>query len=134
MKLVINGALNLSADRERLQKDAVKAQLLEAGLTSEELESKGAAWEQAIAKRYNKLPEKLVDKPEPTSREQYLHIASGIKISDQLMLELSEQRAIAVKAYLINESGMAVDRAVVGKSDLDKANNQFSGVLMSIES
>ena len=80
------------------------------------------------------MAQKLADTPEPTAREQYLHIASSIDISDQQMIELSEQRAIAAKSYLINELGMAVDRAVVGKSDLDKESNLFSGVLLGIDS
>lgn len=133
LSLVISGSLNLSADRERLQKDTVKAQLVAAGLPPEELASKGPAWEKAIAKRYQKLAEKSADNAEPTAREQYLHIARSIAVSDQQMIELSEQRAIAAKGYLINELGMAVDRAVVGKSDLDDESNLFSGVLLGIE-
>lgn len=133
LSLRVAGSLNLSADRERLQKETVKMQLIDDGLPVEELDSKGPAWEKAIARRYKKLPEKIAGQTEPTARQQYLHIASSISISDQQLLELSEQRAIAAKSYLINELGMAVDRAVVGKSDLDAKNNLFSGVSLGID-
>jgi len=133
LSLVISGSLNLSADRKRLQKNTVNAQLIEAGLSQQELDSKGMAWEKAIARRYNAMGEKLTANSEATAREQYLHIANSIKISDQQMIELSEQRAIAVKNYLINVADMEVGRAALGKSDLDEKGNLFSGVVLGID-
>jgi hypothetical protein len=43
LNLLISGRLNLVADRERLQKDILQAELLAAGLAEEELSSKGPA-------------------------------------------------------------------------------------------
>ena len=133
LSLVISGSLNLSADRKRLQENTVNAQLIEAGLPQKELDNKGLAWEKAIANLYDALGEKFTNNPEATARELYLHIANSIQISDQQMIELSEQRALAVKSYLINEAGMETDRAVLGKSNLDEKSNLFSGVLLGID-
>ena len=128
LTLVISGRLNIPADRERLQKYALREQLAAAGLAPQELDSKGRAWEKAIAERYNALPASTGETAESTPNDQYLMVVHGIEVGDARMLELAEQRAIAVKSYLVNEAKLQADRAVVEKTALDDKANMFSGV------
>ena len=133
LSLVITGRLNPPADRERLQKLALGDQLLGAGLAREELDSKGPGWEKAIRKRYRALPQQNSGDADPTVREQYLAVARSITINNEELLELAEQRAVAVKAYLVNEAGMEADRAVLEQTGLDDEASRFSGVELDID-
>jgi len=132
LTLVINGRLNLSADRERLQKNALGEQLVAAGLTPQEVESKGPAWEKAIQKRFKSLPAGTGEKADPTVREQYLQVVHSIPISDAQMLDLAEQRALAIKTYLVNQAQLEADRAVIEKAALDDKAHIFSGVELGV--
>ena len=134
LSLVITGRLNLAADRERMQKNALKVQLLEEGLSAEELKAKGPDWEAAINERYTALPAATADVAAPTPRGQYLLVAQSIQIPESQLQELAQERAAAVKRYLINAAALAPERAVVGKSTLDEEANEFSGVELSIGS
>ena len=46
--------------------------------------------------------------------------------------DLAEARAIAVKSYLVNEAGLAPDRAVIAQGDLAAPENTFSGVELGL--
>ena len=50
------------------------------------------------------------------------------------MHELAANRAATVKRYLVNEAGLAPDRAVVGQGNLNEDANLFSGVELDIGS
>lgn len=128
--LVITGRLQLQADRERLQKNLLKAELLQDGLTQAELDSKGKEWEAAIAARYQSL---TPGETELTSGEQYAALAQAMPLDDAALLELATNRAVAVKAYLVTEMGMDADRATIAKSSLDAADNLYSGAELEID-
>jgi hypothetical protein len=128
LTLVITGRLNIPTDREYLQKNALQEQLVAAGLAPGELDSKGPAWEKAIAERYKSLSASAGQAAEATPNDQYLMVVHGIEVGDARMLELAEQRAIAVKNYLVNEAQLQADRAVVEKTVLNDEANMFSGV------
>jgi hypothetical protein len=51
---------------------------------------------------------------------------------DAQLIDLAEQRAIAVKAYLVNDALLQADRAVVEKAALTDEANVFSGVEMGV--
>jgi len=55
-------------------------------------------------------------------------------VPDEALIGLAEQRAVAVKTYLVNRSGMAANRAVIAKVSLDPKTTDFSGVELGIES
>jgi len=130
LTLVIDGRLQLEADRERLQKNLLRDQLLADGLTEAELSSKGPEWEQAIAARYQAMaPEETT----LTASEQYLKLAQAIPLPDATLLELAASRAVAVKSYLVNEAGLNPDRAAIAKPSLDAETNRYSGVELEIE-
>ena len=132
LSLVISGRLNIPADRERLQKNTLKKQLLEAGLSAEALDNKGPDWEKAIGKRYKSLPGNSGQPAATSPREQYLQVAKTIEVTDSQMIELAGQRAVAVKRYLVNESQLDANRAVVEQTALDDEAQLFSGVELSI--
>jgi hypothetical protein len=132
LSLLITGRLSLTADRERMQKNALKVLLLEEGVPEEEIKNKGPDWEEAISDRYEDLPIEMPD-PLPTVLEQYAFVAQSFDIPDSAMLELAQERAIAVKSYLLNEAQLAPERAVIGQTDLVDKANVFSGVDLSIE-
>ncbi len=132
LSLVINGQINQSADTERLQKNILKAQLVTNGLPVEEVEQKNARWEAAIIKRYEDM--RGTPRGKDTSvREQYAAVYGAIPITDEQLLALAEERAMNVKAYLLNTVGLAADRAVVGRPVLDVGQNNFSGVALAVQ-
>ncbi len=130
LNLIITGRLQLKSDRERLQKNLLQAQLLAAGLPEAELSSKGPAWEDAIRTRYQTLSP---GETELTVSAQYLQLAQNIPLPDSELLDLAAARAVAVKAYLVNETGLAADRAAISKPALDAKTNLYSGVELEID-
>lgn len=132
LSLAITGRLNPSADRARLQRNTVKAVLLERGLSAEEIKAKGADWEAAIAELYQALPDSGEESSQLAAREQYTQLVASITVSDEQMLALAGQRAAAVKRYLVNDAGLAAERAIVAQSNLKDSDNAFSGVELGI--
>ena len=134
LSLVLTGRLNLAADRERMQKNALTVQLLAAGLPAEEVAAKGPNWEEAINRRFKTIAASKTDAVAPTTREQYLLVVESIGIPDIQLQELAQERAATVKRYLLNEAALPPERAVIGKASLAEEDNNFSGVEMGIES
>jgi hypothetical protein len=130
LNLAITGRLQIDADRERMQKNRLQAELVAAGLSEQEASSKGLAWEQAIVERYQALSP---GETEQTVREQYLKLALEIPIADTDLLALASDRAIAVKTYLVNDAGLSPERAAISKSNLDPEKNLYSGVELEID-
>ena len=130
LNLVIAGRLQLETDRERLQKNLLQAELLADGLPEAELSSKGPQWEQAIATRYQSV---APGETTLTAGEQYLKLAQAMPLPDESLLELAAARAVAVKAYLVNEAGLNPDRAAIAKPNLDAKRNRYSGVELEID-
>lgn len=132
LSLVITGRLNLTADRERLQRNNLKDLLLADGLTAEEIKAKGPPWEEAIAERYEDLPASDEETGELSPREQYDVVVRGVEVPDKQLSELAQARAAAVKSFLLNEQGLAPDRAVIAQVSLDEGANTFSGVELGV--
>lgn len=130
--LQLTGRLKAEADRDRIQRDTVRAQLLEDGLPPEALDEKTADWEKAVTRRYQRLTETASDE-NLTAAEQYKALAANIAVSDSQLLQLAEDRAIAVKTYLVTNAGLAADRAVIAQGTLDAESNLFSGVELSVD-
>ncbi|MEZ5572627.1 MAG: DUF748 domain-containing protein [Halioglobus sp.] len=133
LSLVITGRLNITPDRERLQRNALRAQLQEAGLSSEEIKAKGPDWEAAIAERFESLPSATAAAEPLSPSAQYAQVWRSIDIPDSRLTDLAGKRAAAVKRYLVTEAGLAQERAVVGQSNLKDSDNAFSGVELSID-
>ena len=130
LNLAITGRLQLQADRERLQKNLLQAELLADGLPESELSSKGPEWETAIAARYQAA---APGETNLTASEQYRKLAQDIPLPDTDLLELASARAVAVKSYLVNEAGLDPDRAAISKPDLDAKANLYSGAELDID-
>ncbi|CAA0123382.1 Uncharacterised protein [Halioglobus japonicus] len=133
LSLVITGRLNMKTDRERLQRNKLKAVLLERGLSEEEIKAKSAEWEEAIAALYADLATQDDGTAPLTPHEQYESVEASITISDEQMLTLANERAVAVKLYLASVAGLAAERAVVAQANLKDSDNEFSGAELSIE-
>ena len=137
LSLIITGRLNIEADRERLQKDALNVQLSEDGVSPEEIKTKGPQWQRAISKRHKRYARSISGSNEPNEpniEEQYRQLVGAVAVPDEALIGLAEQRAVAVKTYLVNQSGMAANRAVIAKVSLDPKTTDFSGVELGIES
>jgi hypothetical protein len=132
LSLVITGRLNIAADRERLQRNTLKAVMLDRGLSAEEIKAKGPDWEAEIAQLYDDLPNSVETPTDMTAREQYEQVIESITVSDDQMLALASERATAVKRYLVNDAELTPERAVVAQSNLKDDDNDFSGVELGI--
>ena len=130
LKLLITGRLQLEADRERLQKHILQAEMVAAGLAEEELSSKGPDWEQAIETLYQAS---TPGETTLTVREQYLQLAQAVPLPEEDLLTLARERAVAVKTYLVNEAGLAPDRATIAKPSTEPKTNRYSGVELQID-
>ena len=128
LTLVVTGRLNIPADRERLQKNILKQALVAAGLPQDELDSKGPQWEKAIETRYQALPGSSEQGQDLSSLDMYLAVVHSVELGDAQLIELAEQRAVAVKAYLVNDALLEPNRTVVEQTALDDEANTFSGV------
>ena len=137
LSLIITGRLNIEADRERLQKDALNDQLSEDGVSPKEIKTKGPQWQRAISKRHKRYARSISGSNEPNEpniEEQYRQLVGAVAVPDEALIGLAEQRAVAVKTYLVNQSGIAANRAVIAKVSLDPKASDFSGVELGIES
>lgn len=134
VNLIISGRMNPQADLERLQIQALGNELVDAGLSPEDLTSKSPAWEKAIHKRYLALARTAENRAQATLSEQYDWLAAQIVISHDALLQLIESRAVAVKTYLVNEAGLAADRAVIDIPAPGDERHKFSGVELDVGS
>lgn len=129
--LLIDGRVNPELDRERLQKAALREQLVAEGLAPEEVESKGPEWEAAIRRRYRAIGTGG-DDGEPSLPQQFERVAAAIELPDSALQELALERAVAAKRILVNEGALDPDRAAVDSVDLAEEGHQFGGVELDI--
>lgn len=130
LKMVISGRLNLQADRFSLQQSELEQAMLAAGLAEEDLRSKSAAWEKDIDQRYQALGESAAAETIPMT-QKFTAVVQTVALPDNALAELAEARAVAVKTFLINEQGLAADRAVIEQTPPDDPAHSFSGVELS---
>jgi len=128
--LEINGRVQPAKDRDRLQRNALKAELLAGGLAAEDIEGKTPAWESAIAER---CAQAGVATEGLSPLEQSRALARTWSVSDEELAALAQARAVAVKSWLVNDAGLSADRAVVGKAGLQDEGNTFSGVELGVD-
>mgnify|MGYP001819732708 FL=1 len=136
LTLLVAGRFNPAADRAALQQRLLDEQLLAAGLSAEELEEKGAGWEEAVAALYaTSFPQQEgtpeVDPPAPP--QQYRKLVEQAEVTEAQLVALTNERAIAVKQYLVNEAQIAADRAVIEQVTATDEANTFSGVELSLD-
>jgi hypothetical protein len=136
LTLVIMGRLQPEADREKLQEQTLAQQLLDGGLSPEQLDKKGGAWEKAVKKLYKaRVAEGTVsageDKVSPL--DAYTLLLKSVDVSDEQLSRLAEDRARAIKAFLVNEAQLPADRAVIEQVSAVDPAHIFSGVEMTIE-
>ncbi|MFT4518197.1 MAG: hypothetical protein ACI9JM_000578 [Halioglobus sp.] len=129
LSVVLNGRVRPNADSEKMQKDALKQQLVDKGLSQESLLAKDDDWEEAITKRYKALnAQQRGDTEAETAQQQYVAVIQSVELADDRLLQLAEARAVAVKNYMIEEAGIAPERAVIEPAVIDEDDKPFSGV------
>ncbi|TXS90201.1 DUF748 domain-containing protein [Parahaliea maris] len=137
LKLVIGGRLNPASDRQKLQQQLLREALLAEGLTEQDIDDRNEAWEAAVARRYAELPaapEAAADNTEaPSPLVQARRVQAQIAVPDDALKALAEERAASSKRFLVNEAGVAADRAVIEQTDPAADYNSFSGVEMSVD-
>jgi hypothetical protein len=131
LTLVITGRLHPTADRKNLQLGQLKADMLADGLSEEAINSKDSSWTAAIGKRYQALG--LTEEAPPSLSKQADAVTASIAITDDALKTLADERAASAKRFLVNEQGMAADRAVIEQADPAADANRFSGVEMSVD-
>ncbi|MFV8816225.1 DUF748 domain-containing protein [Haliea sp. E17] len=132
LTLVIKGRLNLAADRAKLREAALREQLLEAGLSGDDISDRSDAYLKAIDARYKALA--AGEEELPNFRERYARVLEGIPIGDDTLLDLAQQRATATKAHVVNTLGLPADRAVIDQSSrLKPEEEMFSGVELDLD-
>lgn len=123
LRVLIRGSIDPQADFRALQEQMLEQLLLADGLTDDDLASRNAEWETAIAARYNAVasgdsavePGDATSIAEDTSTETMREaVLSTIRIPREALDALVSARAARVKRYLVNEGGIAADRLTVG--------------------
>ncbi|MEP1595832.1 MAG: DUF748 domain-containing protein, partial [Halieaceae bacterium] len=131
LTLVITGRLHPTADMKYLQAQQLTAEMLADGLSEEAIATKNDQWQNAIEKRYQTLNPDEEESPS-ISKQADAVIASKV-VPDSALKALADERAASVKRFLVNERGMAADRAVLEQADPTAEGNRFSGVEMSVD-
>ncbi len=132
LTLVIMGRLNLEADRNKLRELELRRQLLEQGLGEDDIKSRSKDYQKAIDARYLALGGE--DSDEIGLRQRYQRVLESVELGEELLLDLSRQRAAAVKTHLVNELGLPADRAVIDQaSTLQPEREVFSGVELDLD-
>lgn len=131
--LVITGRLHPEADLAALQKKLLEAQSIEDGMTQEQWDSKGPQWEKVVSEKYKKLGIEETDTPVSIANQFKVAVASVAIESDQLT-KLGEERAVAVKRFLVNDAQLPAERSVIEKFDAADEANVFSGTELKIDS
>lgn len=130
LKLIIYGRLRPDADRERMQRDQLRAALIAEGISPEVIDARDDAWAEAITRRYSAIAGAA--SPETPMTEQYDAVIASLPVSDQDLLKLAADRALTVKQILVNEGGLAADRAVIEQATTAPADNDFSGAELDL--
>ena len=130
LTLVITGRLNPEADQTSLQQQVLREELIADGLPEQAIDDKSSDWEKAINSRYRAAG--LPDSEEVSTLQKYDAVVERIAIEDKALEELAEARAVAVKSYLVNEAGLAPDRAVIEQTDVAAPENNFSGAELGL--
>jgi Domain of Unknown Function (DUF748) len=133
LKLVLSGRINPDSDHQYLQDMAVKESLLADGLSAESIKRRDSDWASAVNKRYTQLPAAQTEQL-PAARDQYKLLVDSIEVDTGQLKKLGEERAVNVKRYLVNEAGVAADRAVIEQVNPDAAENTFGGVELGVDS
>ncbi|MFK8049807.1 MAG: DUF748 domain-containing protein [Halioglobus sp.] len=131
--LVIAGQLNPEADQRELQNKRLMSESIEDGLTQEQWDSKGPQWQKAIGKKYNKLGREETDSPVSIA-DQFKAVAASLTVEPAQLKKLAEERALAVKRFLVNEAQLPAERSVIEKFNLIDEANTFSGTELKIDS
>jgi hypothetical protein len=129
--LIIKGRLHPTADRLHLQQKSLQAELLNEGLTSDDIKAKSERYASAVERRYRSLG--IEEEELPSLRGQLGLVTASIQIDDAQLEALAQERAAATKRYLVTEVGLSASSSVIEQPDIEEEGNRFSGVEMSLD-
>ncbi len=132
LKLVISGRINREADAFSLQQAVFNQQLLDTGLAEEDLRSKSSQWEKSVNASYQTLATGAAE-DSLTMAVKFEAVVRTVSLPANALQELAEARAVAVKTYLVNDLGLAADRAVIEQTAVDDPAQLFSGVELNVD-
>lgn len=127
--LVVRGRLNRAADTEQIQEDALVQQLVEAGLSQAAIETRDPDYMKAIQRRYAQLSGVS---GEASFTEQYNAVVAAIPVDPAQLEQLVQQRAVAVKDYLVNTRGLPADRSVIEVPGTLEEADGYAGVELDL--
>ncbi|MEP4484417.1 MAG: DUF748 domain-containing protein [Halioglobus sp.] len=134
LKLVITGRLHPSADRDKLAAQQLQQSLLDEGISQQQIDERGDAWQRAVQARFNTLgAADSTETAELTATQQEAAIRSSITVPDGDLKALASERAASAKRHLVTELQLEADRAVIELSDTNDEKNLFSGIEMSVD-
>ncbi|MEH6590927.1 MAG: DUF748 domain-containing protein [Halioglobus sp.] len=133
--IVVHGRTHPTADLDSLRLVALNQQLIAAGLPIADIENREQSWMTAIEKRYQSLPAdgEASEAEAPPFKKMHQSVIASVAVDDALLKSLAEERALAVKRYMVNELQLPSDRAVIEIFDIDDEANLFSGTELEIE-
>lgn len=129
--LAVVGRVHPQEDRVALQTSALNAALLESGLAQDSVDNRDDAWLQALLSRTGATAGP--DGQLPARQELLRQALAAFPVEEAQLLALAEARATAVKAFLVNDAGLATDRAVIEKAQLKDQSRDFNGVELKLE-
>jgi hypothetical protein len=131
LMLTIGGRLELDRDTQMLARKLFDQSLVSNGLSEEQIGQRGQPWQEAITTAYVKLDNAM----EPADIDvelQYKALVKTIEVDRDTLNQLLQERASAVKRYLITEAGIEVGRAVIESTAIDDVSNVFSGAELGL--
>lgn len=131
LTLIVSGRLNMESDRGRLQRAQLEAQLVEQGIASEDISTRGPDYMAAVSERYQSLTGD--NSGEVSFSEQLGAVRGSILVSEQQLLDLVQARAVAIKEHMVNELGLSADRAVINQAALLEGENSYGGVELEVD-
>lgn len=127
LTLVLDPGIHRVLDTQKLQRLALREQLLAEGVDQDDIDRKSPAWEAAIQARA--VTAGLAEGLTPLEWRQQLE--AQIQIPQSTLSELALERAAAVKRYLVNSGELDPERAII--SPWDQSSDDLVGVRLDIE-
>ncbi|AQA19491.1 hypothetical protein BST95_15860 [Halioglobus japonicus] len=130
LTLVVSGAIDPTADAERLQHQILVQELVSEGFDVQAIDRRDPAVVKAVKARYVAT---YGEPPEDMSlTDQYRQVLKSIPLPADALRNLAIARAAATKDYLVNQQGLPADRAVVEVTQNLGEETAYSGVLMDL--
>ena len=131
LQLIIKGRFNRDSDGRRMQVAALNADLMADGLSQDDIDARSDRFLAAVERRYKRL-DNATDET-PTHSAQRDAVLATYPVDDSTLADLALARATNAKAFLVNDTGLDADRAVIDGVDATDEANRVSGIEFAID-